>query len=626
MTSIIIHGHFYQPPRENPWTGALDREESAHPYHDWNERVFAECYRANAFARILDGAGRVERIVNNYANISFNFGPTLLNWLASTHPRTYARIIEADRLSARRHHGHGNAIAQGYNHAILPLCNERDRTTQVLWGLADFRHRFGREPEALWMPETACNDLTLGSLIEAGLKYAILSPQQAQRVRPLKGGEWRDVSNGGIDPRRAYRCFHHDGSGRSIVLFFYDDPMARAVAFEGALSSSHNLLERLELARGGDGALVNVATDGESYGHHFHFGDRCLAYALEVEAAKHRFEVTNYGEFLEDHPPQDEVELKAGPGGEGTAWSCAHGVGRWYRDCGCATGGQEGWSQAWRGPLRLALDLLRDHAAYYFEEAGADLFRDPWAARDEYIELLLDPATRREFFLDRRAGRRLHDSEMVRALDLLELQRAAMLMYTSCGWFFADISGIEAVQVMKYAGRVLDFIEELDFEVPRGEFLDTLAGAQSNIPGMGSGADVYRRLVAPCRTTPRRIAAHLSISGLASYGGDQGTVGDYEFRKLDCQQRQHGRLTLATCRLLVSARMTGREHDFAAAALHIGGMDFYCTLSPYRGAMRFRQASETLWERFHNASLPVLLRLMQEQFGPDEFGLEDVLA
>jgi alpha-amylase/alpha-mannosidase (GH57 family) len=626
MTALIVHGHFYQPPRENPWTGALDREESAHPYHDWNERIFAECYRPNAFARIFDGSGRIERIVNNYANISFNFGPTLMHWLAASHPRAYTRIIEADRISVRRHHGHGNAIAQGYNHAILPLCNERDRLTQVLWGIGDFRHRFGREPEALWMPETACNDATLATLIEAGLRFAILSPHQAERVRPLKGGEWRVVSNGSIDPRRPYRYFHRDGSGRSIVLFFYDDPMARAIAFEGALTSSRNLLERLTMARGEEGPLVNVATDGESYGHHFHFGDRCLAYALEVEAAGHGFEVTNYGDFLENHSPQDEVEIKAGPDGEGTAWSCAHGVGRWYRDCGCSTGAQEGWNQAWRGPLRRAFDLLRDRSAEYFEEAGADLFRDPWAARDQYIDLLVNPSARREEFLERRAGRRLHDAEMVRALNLLELQRAAMLMYTSCGWFFADVSGIETVQVMKYAGRALDLIEELDLELPRDEFLDALAEAKSNIPLMGNGADVYRRFVTPCRTTPRRIAAHLAISGLANYGAEHGAIGDYEFHKSNYQQRQHGRLTLATCRLLVRAHTTGHERDFAAAALHIGGMDFYCTLSPYPGSIRFRRAADSLWERFHGASLPLLLRLMREQFGPDEFGLEDVLA
>src|ERR1700730_9610603 len=365
MTSLIIHGHFYQPPRENPWTGVIDREESAVPFENWNERILAECYRANGFARIIDSRGRVERIVNNYTNLSFNFGPTLLSWLQTAHPATYARILAADRESVGRHNGHGNALGQGYNHAILPLCNPRDRLTQVLWGIADFRHRFGRSPEALWLPETACNNDTLGTLIDAGRTFAILSPTQAQRMRAIGSAEWRDVADGSIDARRAYRYFHRDGSGRSIAIFFYDDALARAVAFEGALVSSRNLLDRVQMARVPNGPMVNVATDGETFGHHFPFGERCIAHALEVELDGRVLEITNYGEYLERHPALDEVEIKPG---EGTAWSCVHGVGRWYRDCGCRTSGPDRWNQAWRGPLRWALDLLRDHAARSFEE------------------------------------------------------------------------------------------------------------------------------------------------------------------------------------------------------------------------------------------------------------------
>ncbi|HXR35926.1 MAG TPA: hypothetical protein VN754_08265, partial [Candidatus Binataceae bacterium] len=327
MNSLIIHGHFYQPPRENPWTGAIDREESASPHHDWNERIHAECYRANCNARIVDSHGYVERIVNNYLNLSFNFGPTVLSWLERTHPGTYARIQQADRESIERRSGHGNAIAQGYNHAILPLCNERDRRTQIRWGVADFRHRFGRMPEAMWLPETACNDAILGALIDAGMSFVILAPNQALRVRPLEGDEWRDVSDGSVDPRVPYRYFHRDGSGRSLAIFFYDGPLARAIAFEGALASSENLIERLIAAHGSDGKLVNVATDGESYGHHFHFADRCIAYALEVLAPQRNLLVTNYGEYLTRNPSTEEAEIKPGPNGEGTAWSCIHGVG-----------------------------------------------------------------------------------------------------------------------------------------------------------------------------------------------------------------------------------------------------------------------------------------------------------
>lgn len=625
MRSIIVHGHFYQPPRENPWTGAVDHEDSARPYHDWNERVHAECYRPNAFARIVDSRGRPVQIVNNYANISFNFGPTLLSWLEERHPETYARILEADRTSVRRRGGHGNAIAQVYSHPILPLLGGRDRLTQIHWGIADFRHRFGRAPEALWLPETACNDATLSDLIGAGLRFVILSPYQAERVRPLADGEWVSVADGSIDPREPYRYYHRDGSGRSIAIFFYDANAARAVAFEGALGSSQTLIDRLELGLGEGGTLVNAATDGESYGHHYRFGDRALAYALEVLARERALRPTNYGEFLAGNPPRREVEIKAGPNGEGTAWSCAHGVGRWYRDCGCQTGGEEGWNQAWRGPLRAAFDLLRDAAAAHFEAGGGELFRDLWAARDAYIGVILAPS-RRESFLRRHCGRHLGDDEQVRALKLLEMQRNAMLMYTSCGWFFADISGLESVQVMKYAGRVLDLMDELDLAAPLEKFLERLGEAKSNIAAMGNGADVYRRLVGPCRVAPARLAAHLAICGLGREGEEEGTVGDNRFRQELCRKQQNGRLTMATSRLKLTLGATGERRDYAAAALHLGGLDFYAALRPFAGVNRFKGAADRLSQSFRTASLPALLRLVQGEFGPDEYGFNDMLS
>ncbi|HTW86409.1 MAG TPA: DUF3536 domain-containing protein [Candidatus Binataceae bacterium] len=624
MNPVIVHCHFYQPPRENPWTGALDPEDSARPFHDWNERIHAECYRPNSFARIFDGDGNVERIVNNYASISFNFGPTLMSWIERMHPQTYARILAADRSSLRARNGHGNAIAQAYNHAILPLCNERDRRTQINWGIATFRHHFDRPPEALWLPETACNDATLGALIDAGMRYVILSPYQAERVRPLAGGEWVRVADGSVDPRLAYRYFHRDGSRRSLAIFFYDGAVARAIAFEGALFSSQTLVDRFEQARGPEGTLVHVATDGETYGHHSHFGDRSLAYATEVEAPAHGFQVTNYGEFLESHPPEWEAEIKAGPNGEGTAWSCDHGVGRWVRDCGCQGGGRQGWNQAWRAPLRAGFDDLRDRAAQVFEEYGAYLFRDPWSARDAYIDLVLDRAANRAPFLAQLAGRHLHGNDQSRALRLLELQRNAMLMYTSCGWFFSEISGIEAVQVMKYAGRVLDLMTGLGIEAPTDRLLEHLAEAKSNLPEMGNGADVFRRLVSPSRATHGRIAAHLAITALA--GDDRsGIYGDFSYRKQHHRQHQHGRLTLAISRLILESTLSGERHDYSVAALHLGELDFYCALHPFRGAAHFKDSAQKLWQRMNLASLPALLRMMQEEFGPEEFGLDDLL-
>jgi alpha-amylase/alpha-mannosidase (GH57 family) len=457
MTALIIHGHFYQPPRENPWTGEVEPEPSAAPYHDWNERIHAECYAPN---------------VANYPHISFNFGPTLLTWLERHHSDTYLKILAADKESVARRGGHGNAIAQAYGHAILPLCNARDRETQIVWGLADFRYRFRREAEALWLPETAANDDVLALLIDHGMRYVILSPNQAKSK---------------ISSSQPYLFRHPDGSGRSLAVFFYNALLAQAIAFDKALRSSRELVDHfLRAAEAGD--LVNVATDGETYGHHYKFGDLCLAHALEVEAKDAGFWITNYGEYLERHPPEVEVEIDNGPNGEGSSWSCAHGVGRWSRDCGCHVTSNVGWNQAWRKPLREALNFLRDDTALKFENAGRELMRDPWAARNDYIAMILDEELARDEFLRRHAFDWVNES---RLMNLLEMQRSALLMFTSCGWFFSDLAGIETIQVMRYAARVIDLQKQLGFEPPQKMFLELLAEAESNEPEKGNGADIF---------------------------------------------------------------------------------------------------------------------------------------
>jgi alpha-amylase/alpha-mannosidase (GH57 family) len=491
MTALIIHGHFYQPPRENPWTGEVEREEGAAPYHDWNERIHAECYAANAFARMIGPDGNVQ-IVNNYERISFNFGPTLMSWLERHHPATYEKIIEADAISSSRRGGHGNAIAQAYGHAILPLANERDRLTQVLWGKADFRFRFAREPETLWLPETACNDATLSVLIDEGLRYVVLAPDQAASFETARG--WISTADVQIDTGIAYRYEHSDGSGRSIAIFFYDGPTSRAIAFERLLSSSQRLVDAFKRAAAGK-KLETVASDGETYGHHFKFGDLCLAHAAEVEAPAAGFRLTNYGEFLDHHPPTFGVKIKAGISGEGSSWSCAHGVDRWARDCGCHTGGEEGWDQKWRAPLRVALEFLRDEAARHFEQAGDQLFVDPWKARNEYIDLLLGEISRKDF-LQAQAKRTLSAVEEAQAITLLEMQRNSLLMFTSCGWFFSDLAGIETLQVLKYAARVLELMSELAMPSPESRFLEILSEAKSNVTEKGTGADIFARLKA----------------------------------------------------------------------------------------------------------------------------------
>ena len=449
-TALIIHGHFYQPPRENPWTGEVEAEPGAAPFHDWNERIHAECYAPN---------------IVNYPLINFNFGPTLLSWLETHHRDTYQKILIADRDSALARGGQGNAIAQAYGHAILPLCNERDRLTQVLWGLADFRYRFGREAEALWLPETAANDDVLALLIEQGMRYVILAPNQAKGI---------------VDASKPYLFRHPDGSGRSLAVFFYNGPLARAIAFERALASSRGLMEKFVGAAKVGGDLVNVATDGETYGHHFKFGDLCLTHALTVEAKSAGFWITNYAQYLDHHPAETAVEIDNGPDGEGSSWSCVHGVGRWSRDCGCHTGGEPSWNQSWRKPLREALNFLRDDAARKFEQSG--LLRDPWSARNDYIKVILDP--------------KHHPREGVnpRVWDLLEMQRSSLLMFTSCGWFFSDLAGIETIQVLRYAARVIDLMTKLGLDPPLKDFLELLAEAKSNRPEKGNGSDLFLKI------------------------------------------------------------------------------------------------------------------------------------
>lgn len=498
MPALIIHGHFYQPPRENPWTGAIEQQPSAAPFHDWNERINAECYQPNS-AVTFDYSGQTAAI-NNYAHISFNFGPTLLSWLELHHRGTYDRIVAADRESLARNSGHGNAIAQAYGHAILPLCNERDLRTQIRWGLADFRYRFGREAEAMWLPETACNDRVLEALIDEGLRYVILAPHQARdrtaNVSERDLGtrdELNQIAADSLDPGIPYLYRSPHGAG-SIVIFLYDGPTSQAIAFQHLLKSSRDLVDTFDRAADSR-PMLNVATDGETYGHHFKFGDLCLAHALTVEAPARGFTITNYGAYLDRYPPEVEAEINNGADGEGTSWSCPHGIGRWMRDCGCRTGGEPDWHQAWRTPLRAALDFLRDENIAHFEATRGTLFTFPWLARDESIGLILDPLRSRENFLFEHAGRWMSADERWRALIFLELQRMLLLMYTSCGWFFNDISGIETIQILKYAARAIDLMEQLSLPSVRDRFVEILSEAKSNRREMGTGADIFRRFV-----------------------------------------------------------------------------------------------------------------------------------
>lgn len=619
--ALIIHGHFYQPPRENPWTGVVDREPSATPFHDWNARIHHECYRPNGFARVYDDAGAVLAVVDNYRRMSFNFGPTLASWLEEHEPTTYRRILDADRASVAAHGGHGNAIAQAYNHAILPLMNDRDLRTQIRWGHLDFRRRFGRDAEGMWLPETACDKRTLGALIDEGMRFAILAPGQAARIR--EGDRWRDVH--AIDPRRPYRFLHPDGSGRSLALFFYDGAVSTAIAFEGLLTSSRAFVDRLERASGGPGTLVHAVTDGESYGHHHRHGERCLAYTLTDEAPRRGFWITNYGEFLDHVPPREEVDIALGPDGRGSSWSCAHGVGRWYRDCGCHTGGKHGWDQRWRTPLRLALDLLRDEASRFFEDAAGDLARDPWAMRDDFGEVLGAKPPERHALLERHGVNVQDGTARERALALLEQQRSAMTMYTSCGWFFSDVAGLEAVQVLRYAARLVDQLRAEGAPDPEARMLEVLAEARSNHPERGNAADLYREAASRSRATTRTIAAHVSMRRFVGDGTEHARAGNYSYRVEAEREEEGGRMRLGLSRLVLTDDGTGKTAAYACCAMHFGGIDLHCLVKPYPGDAAFGTASERVVAAVKTGSLLTALRVAQEELGPEAYGIEHVL-
>lgn len=474
---VCIHGHFYQPPRENPWTGVVDRQKSAAPFHDWNERVTAECYEPNTAARILDGTGNVRRTINNYSRISFNFGPTLLSWMERERPDVYASILRADAKSRELFSGHGGAIAQAYSHMIMPLANARDKRTQVIWGIRDFSFRFGRDPEGMWLPETAVDIETLEIMVSEGIKFTILAPYQALRFREADG-EWVDVRRGKVDTTVPYWC--PLPSGKRIAVFFYDGRLAHDIAFGELLRDGADFARRITggaTARGNEAGLSHAAVDGETFGHHHRFGDMALAYCLETIGKNPEACFTVYGEFIEKFPAGREVEIV-----ENTSWSCSHGVERWRSDCGCRAGEHPEWNQKWRAPLREALDGLRAVLDPLFEREGAKLFPDPWKARDNYIDDLLKGGV----------------SEMdERALALLEMQRNAMLMYTSCGWFFDDISRIETVQILRYAARAVELAENISGLQIEAPFLEALEKASGNTTEMPDARVVYDSVSSP---------------------------------------------------------------------------------------------------------------------------------
>ncbi len=573
---VCIHGHFYQPPRENPWLNVVEVEDSAAPFHDWNERITRECYAPNTRSRLLDGEGRIVHLLNNYAWMSFNFGPTLLQWMADHAPEVHQGIVEADRLSRERRGGHGNALAQNYNHIIMPLASRHDKETQVSWGIADFRHRFGRNPEGMWLAETAVDVETLEVMAEAGIRFTILAPRQARRWRKLGTREWEEMP-GGIDPSRPYLC--RLPSGRSMVLFFYDAIVSHDVAFRRLLDDGERFLNRI---------FEGFDDRREHRPAHAHRHRRRVVRAPPSPrrhgpgvCARSRWSqhpdvrLTNYGEFLELHPPEWEVEIH-----ENSSWSCAHGVERWRSDCGCRFRGD--WHQQWRGPLRIALDGLKVQLDHLFATRGRECFPDPWAARDAYIQVILadDRDAAIGAFLAKHGHPDLDEVQVTDALRLLEMQQDAMLMFTSCGWFHDELSGIETVQCLQYAARAMHLAKQFhrDFEP---EFVAALELAPSNVPRHRDGRGVWEQLVRPAVVDLDRVLAHHAISLI--YGHDGGEprrrVFAFELETIDPEVRSRGGGHLAVGGLRVRSLRTRNQAEARFVVLHFGGLDFHAVLS-----------------------------------------------
>jgi Alpha-amylase/alpha-mannosidase len=618
---ICIHGHFYQPPRENPWLESVEIQDSAAPWHDWNERIAVECYAPNAAARIINGEGRIEKITSNFSKISFNIGPTLLAWMKDKMPETHDAIVLADKISRERFSGHGSALAQVYNHMIMPLANQRDKTTQIVWGIRDFESRFGRKPEGIWLSETAADTPTLEALAEQGILFTILSPFQASAVRKLGDKEWNDANGARIDPRRPYLI--NLPSGRKISVFFYDAPVSQAVAFEKLLVSGERFASRILGAFTDDDSadqLVHIATDGESYGHHHRHGEMALAYALEHIQQNNLAKLTNYGEFLEKHPPEYEAQIH-----EGSAWSCSHGVGRWKEDCGCNSGGHGDWNQKWRAPLRAALDWLRDELEPLYAARAGELLRDPWEARNAYIEIILDRSeeSRNRFFAAQAKGE-LNDAEKIVALKLLELQRHAMLMYTSCGWFFDELSGIETVQVIQYAARVIQLANELfdrDFEPP---FLERLEHAKSNIHEHKDGRVIYEKFVKPAMIDWKKAVAHYAISSLFKEYDKRTRVFSFTFEDEQRQTLTTGKTKLATGRVCVMSEITEETEHLAYAILYMGEHNLIGGVGKFPSQEAFDEMTRQLQGAFEIVDLPQIIRLIDQHFGGSSYTLRSL--
>lgn len=607
---ICIHGHFYQPPRENAWLEFVELQDSAKPFHDWNERINFECYAPNSAARILDDEGFIKKIFNNYTRISHNFGPTLLSWMEKANPDTYQAILRSDRKSMERFHGHGSAIAQVHSHLILPLCNERDKHTQVIWGIRDFEYRYGRKPEGMWLAETAANTETLEVLANHGIAYTILAPRQAKAFRKIGEEHWNES---GIDSKRPYLC--QLPSGKSIVLFFYDGNLSQEVAFKGILNNGKSFAEKLLNAFDDrdEPQLVHIATDGESYGHHHRYGEMALADCLNYISETGKAVIVNYGAYLEMFPPDHEVMIH-----ENSSWSCAHGIERWKSDCGCKTGGEPEWNQRWRQPLRNTLDWLRDELIPVFERESAAILVDPWQARNEYIKVLLDRTDQTvDVFIKEHCINYPDPKNKVKLLRLMEMQRNALLMFTSCGWFFDEISGIETNQILQYALRAIHYAKTVSGKDYHAEFLQRLANAPSNV--YEHGAYAYKKYVLPSQVGLDRAGMHFAIASLFEKNPEELSMFNYHVKNEVFNRVEAGIQKLVLGRATMISKVTYSTRQFSFAVLYLGQQNMIGNIDFDTDRTRFDEMQKRMTSAFKNTNLGDVIALMQDYFGSEKF-------
>jgi len=576
---LIVHGHFYQPPRENPWLDIIETQESAAPDHDWNERIYDQCYRPNAYSRLLDAKGMIVGIHNNYQNLSYNIGPTLFTWMERYHPDTVRKIIASDKESVARFGGHGNAVAQVFNHIIMPLSSRRDQLTQIRWAKHFFKKRFGRDPEGMWLGEAAINMETVLCLIEENISYVILSPNQAESYRHLNGGDWTHKNQSPVDTRRPYRIFPQTRDGARLEghldVFFFDEGLSKAVSFDNLLQDSrilgNSINDRYDRNNGAN-QLVTIATDGETFGHHKPYGDMCLAYFFTHIAPEMGITPVNFGRYLSINPPEYEVTL-GDAFGEGTSWSCAHGVGRWSRDCGCQTGGKPGWNQAWRAPLRQALRKLQSNIDSYFETRLSPIFPDPWALRDKYINVMWEPSLAKtsEFLHSQSGGRVSFNDELAAEVRrLLEAQKFMLFSFTSCGWFFSEISGLEPMQNLAYACRALQLgLPEERKQSVLDTFLDDLSKAPSNIGEFGNGRRLFEMKVLPFYHHERLLAftaAAQQILAVKRHSSYEKTVYNLELKSVISYRVE--RMHYDTVAVQMESGVTGENSSWSVLIAH----------------------------------------------------------